>query len=161
MKANKQKTTAVLLLGVVCLSLSACGEFSYKRGASATDFQLQKKSCSTEYAVGVDIESCIEKSGWIVVGADKPLFAEATATTRTVQPTSDEKLTTEKPADPLELIAIGSWWKTGAAPNALLADSEQCTAELGEGHQTQNNMSLVSRGLVGCMSAKGWFALKQ
>jgi hypothetical protein len=75
--------------------------------------------------------------------------------------TSDDKLTTEKPTDPLELITIGSWWKTGAASNALKADSEQCVTELGELHQTQNNMSLVTRGLVACMSAKGWFALKQ
>jgi hypothetical protein len=161
MKVNKQKTTAVLLLGAVCLSLSACGEFSYKRGASATDFQQQKKSCSTEYTVEADLESCLANSGWIVVSVDKPLFAEASAIATTEQTTSDEKLATEKLADPLELIAIGSWWKTGAAPSALITDSEQCVTELGESHQTQNNMSLVTRGLVGCMSAKGWFALKQ
>jgi len=70
-------------------------------------------------------------------------------------------LTSEQAADPLELIAIGSWWKTGASPNALLDDSEQCVVELGEGHQTQNDISLVTRGLAVCMRGKGWFALKQ
>tara|TARA_R110001583_G_scaffold130834_1_gene282518 strand:- start:17576 stop:18061 length:486 start_codon:yes stop_codon:yes gene_type:complete len=161
MKLNKQKSSTLLLMSAMCLTLSACGEFSYKRGASATDFQQEKKSCSTEYTAEADIESCLAKSGWIVVGVDKPLFAEATATATTIQTNSDDKLTIEQTLDPLELIAIGSWWKTGAAPNALIADSEQCVAELGDGHQTQNNMSLVTRGLLGCMSGKGWFALKQ
>ncbi|MDO7596882.1 MAG: hypothetical protein MUQ51_06785 [Pseudomonadota bacterium] len=161
MTVNKQKTTTVLLMSTLFLTLSACGEFSYKRGATATEFQQEKKSCSTEYTAEVDVESCLAKSGWIVVGVDKPLFAEATASTKNVETISEEKLIPEQAADPLELIAVGSWWKTGAAPNALLADSEQCVAELGEGHQTQNNMSLVTRGLIGCMRGKGWFALKQ
>jgi len=161
MKANKQKTITVLLMSTLLLTLSACGEFSYKRGASATDFQQEKQSCATEYKIEAEVESCLAKSGWIVVGVDKPLFTEATTSTNTDETISEEKLTPEKMADPLELIAVGSWWKTGAAPNALLADSEQCVATLGVGHQTQNNMSLVTRGLVGCMSEKGWFALKQ
>tara|TARA_R110002049_G_scaffold18749_2_gene71282 strand:+ start:1140 stop:1625 length:486 start_codon:yes stop_codon:yes gene_type:complete len=161
MKTNEQKFTTVFLISTVCFSLSACGEFSYKRGASATDFQQEKKSCSTEYMVEADIESCLAKSGWIVVAADKPLFTEATASVAMTQMISDDTLTTEKPTDPLELIAVGSWWKTGAAPNALMVDGEQCVAELGEEHQAQNNMSLVTRGLVECMSGKGWFALKQ
>lgn len=163
MKANKQKTTALLLMSTLCLTLTACGEFNYKRGASATDFQHEKKSCSIENKIEAEVESCLAKSGWIVVGTDKPLFAEATASTTTIQAisSSSDKLTTQKPADPLELIVIGSWWKTGAASNALITDSEQCVAELGKAHQTQNNMSLVTRGLVGCMSGKDWFALKK
>lgn len=161
MKANKQKIITLLLISTVCMTLSACGEFSYKRGASATDFQKEKTSCSIEYKLEADVESCLAKRGGIVVGDNKPLFAEATASKTNTPGTSDDKLTTEKPADPLEQITIGSWWKTGAASNALIADSEQCVTELGESHQTQNNMSLVTRGLVVCMSAKGWFALKQ
>jgi len=162
MKRSKQKTN-VLLISAVCLSLSACGEFSYKRGASANDFQQEKKSCATQHKNDADVDACLANSGWIVVSADKPLFAEATTTDNKmpVQMTSDDKVIAEKPVDPLELIAVGSWWKTGAAPNALIADSEQCVTELGEAHQTRNNMSLVTRGLVGCMSAKGWFALKK
>lgn len=162
MTANKQKITTTLFISAMFLTLSACGEFSYKRGASATDFQQEKQSCATKYKVEADIESCLANSGWIVVDVDKPLFAEASANPNTsVQTIADQQLTPEKAADPLELIAIGSWWKTGAAPNTLMADSEQCVAELGEDHQTQNNMSLVSRGLLSCMSDKGWFALKQ
>jgi hypothetical protein len=162
MKLNKQKTT-VLLMSAICLSVSACGEFSYKRGASATDFQQQKKSCATQHQNNSDVDSCLANSGWIVVDADKPLFAEATTTDNKmpVQIITDDKVIVEKPVDPLELIAVGSWWKTGAAPDALIADSKQCVAELGEAHKTQNNMSLVTRGLVGCMSDKGWFALKK
>ncbi len=161
MKSNKPKTTAVLLMSTLLLTLTACGELSYKRGASATDFQQEKKSCATEYEGEADVESCLAKSGWIVVGVDKPLFVEATASESSIQTIAEEKLTPEPAEDPLDLIAVGSWWKTGAAPNALLADSEQCVAKLGEAHQTQNNMSLVTRGLIGCMSVKGWFALKQ
>lgn len=157
MKINKQKT-ATILMSTVCLTLSACGEFSYKRGASATDFQQEKTRCSTQYKVEADVESCLAKSGWIVVGVDKPLFVEATAASPAA---SDDKLVKETPADPLDLIAVGSWWKTGAAPNELIVDSEQCVTELGEGHKTQNNMSLVTRGLIECMSGKGWYALKQ
>ena len=44
MKANKQKITTALLMSTLFLTLSACGEFSYKRGASATDFQQEKKA---------------------------------------------------------------------------------------------------------------------
>lgn len=160
MKANKQNTTA-LLIGAVCLTLTACGELSYKRGASATDFQQEKKSCSTDNKGEADIESCLTKSGWIVVGADKPLFAEATTSTKTIETNSGKKQAAEKPADPLELIAVGSWWKTGAAPSALITDSKHCVTKLGEKHEAQNNMSLVTRGLINCMSDRGWFALKQ
>ncbi len=160
MMANKQNTAA-LLIGAVCLTITACGELSYKRGASAIDFQQEKKSCTTDNKEEADIESCLTKSGWIVVAADKPLFAEATTTARTIETNSGQKRIAEKPADPLELIAVGSWWKTGAAPSALIADSKQCVTKLGEKHEAQNNMSLVTRGLVTCMSDKGWFALKK
>lgn len=161
MNINKQKMTTILLTSAMLLTLSSCGELSYKRGASATDFQQDKIHCSTEYKKKSDIESCLAKSGWLVVSVDKPLFAEATADITTVQTISDKKVTTEKAMDPLELIAVGSWWKIGAAPNVLITDSEKCVTELGEGHQTHNNMSLVTRGLVSCMSGQGWFALKQ
>jgi len=90
MKANMQKTTAALLMSTLLLTLSACGEFSYKRGASATDFQQGKKSCTAEYTTEADIESCLAKSGWIVVGVDKPLLAKATASTNSVEIISEK-----------------------------------------------------------------------
>ncbi len=166
MKETKQKLIGIVITSVIVLSLSACGELSYKRGASANDFQQQKNNCSTNNKTDSEVELCLENSGWLVVNADKPLFAEATADERmadaaTEQVDPDTSEPVQKAIDPLELIAIGSWWKTGAAPSALMADSEQCATELGKGHKTQSNMSLVTRGLIDCMRENGWFALKK
>lgn len=104
--------------------------------------------------------------GWLVVNTGKSLFVEATADERiidaaTEQVDPDRSEPVQKVIDPLELIAIGSWWKTGAASSALMADSEQCAVDLSECHQPQNNMSLVTRGLIDCMRDNGWFALKK
>lgn len=154
----------------MALILSACGELSYKRGANANDFQQQKNNCSTDNKTDIDVELCIENSGWLVgwlvVNTGKSLFVEATADERiidaaTEQVDPDRSEPVQKVIDPLELIAIGSWWKTGAASSALMADSEQCAVDLSECHQPQNNMSLVTRGLIDCMRDNGWFALKK
>ena len=166
MKVTKQKLTEIVLTSVMVLILSACGELSYKRGASANDFQQQKNNCSTDNKTDIEVELCLENSGWFVVNADKPIFAEATTVERiidaaTEQVESDTIELEQKAIDPLELIAIGSWWKTGAAPSALMTDSEKCAVDLGDGHQPQNNMSLVTRGLIDCMHDSGWFALKK
>ena len=161
MNSYKKQAIIAISMSTMLLTISGCGEFSYKRGASATDFQQEKKSCSTEYKSESDVDKCLAKSGWIVVSADKPISAlmEPLATT---QPTnSDESKNSGVPLDPLEKIAIGSWWKAGSGPNTLMMDSKQCVANLGDAHQTENNMSLVTRGLLACMQANGWYALKQ
>jgi hypothetical protein len=118
---------------------------------------------STANKTDIEVELYIENSGWLVVNAGKSLFVEATADKRiidaaTEQVDPDTSEPVQKAIHPLLQIVIGSWWKTGAAPSALMADSAQCAVDLGEGHQPQNNMNLVTRGLIDFIRDNGWFA---
>lgn len=58
-----------------CLSLlsffiSGCGEFAYKRGASAKDLEEAKKYCQSAGKEAA-IEKCLEDNGWVVQKLDK------------------------------------------------------------------------------------------
>jgi len=157
MKVNKQKGLTVLLFSTVFLHLNGCGEISYKRGAGPADFQQEKKICSSDYKTEDSIEKCLEKNGWIIVGIDKPLITKTPANQAESTISENEQSPEQVTLDPLEKIPTGSWWKAGASTDALMADSKACVAELGDAHQTENNMSLVTRGLISCMSDKGWY----
>lgn len=69
-----------LWMGLIALSMTGCGELSYKRGASAQDLDATKKSCRS---AGSDqaIEKCLEDNGWVVTKLDDiDLFATASVT---------------------------------------------------------------------------------
>ncbi|MDO8825150.1 hypothetical protein [Methylophaga sp.] len=153
---------ALCLVGSVLL-LSGCGgEFSYKRGATAKDFQSEKQRCETASKTEKEIDECLQQQGWLVVSADKPLIPLSRGETKTISVAADAmEETTDQPVDPMEKLQVNSWWRMGAGPQKLMADSESCTAELGEGHSPEANMSLVTRGLLSCMQKKGWAALLQ
>jgi hypothetical protein len=165
MKEQRNTTLFKALLPTLLLILaSGCGgEFSYKRGADRTDFQTKKASCAQENTTENDIDKCLEKSGWVVVGFDKPLVKEQPKTATTSEEkiaTADQPAVTE-PRDPLEKIHISSWWQVGAGPNKLMADGESCTSKLGAAYKPEGNMSLVTYGFIQCMKDKGWFALQE
>tara|TARA_R110002073_G_scaffold216905_2_gene377091 strand:+ start:456 stop:956 length:501 start_codon:yes stop_codon:yes gene_type:complete len=154
---------ALLTILTVILASGCGGEFSYKRGANMTDFQTTKDSCAEENAAENEVDKCLEKSGWIVVGFDKPLVKEQPKTTASSEENIaavDEPAVTE-PRDPLEKVHISSWWQVGAGPSKLMADGESCTSELGEAYKPEGNMSLVTYGFIQCMKDRGWFALQE
>ncbi|PCJ31151.1 MAG: hypothetical protein COA90_06980 [Gammaproteobacteria bacterium] len=152
---------SLLLISSLLLTLSGCGELSYKRGATASDFQHSKQACSSKHKIDTEIESCLAQSGWLVVDMNKSMVTEASLNTTSDSLFDGEKLPANKSTRPLDTSTIGSWWKAGATANSLSTDSEACTQQLGEQHQPQHNMTLVTLGLLDCMKTKGWFALKQ
>jgi hypothetical protein len=164
---NRQKNFVLLIASGLIAALVGCGQINYKRGASAGDFQQDKKTCSEGYNTEAEVEKCLEKGGWLVVGFDKPLTsskanaaAETSENTTAAGEASTAEVTPAKAEDPLDKIVVSSWWKVGAGPDALLASGDECVAELGNEHQPEGNMSLVTRSLISCMKDKGWFALQ-
>ncbi|MBN45743.1 MULTISPECIES: hypothetical protein [unclassified Methylophaga] len=153
---------ALWLISSVSL-LSGCGgEFSYKRGATAQDFQSEKQRCEKGTSSEKEIDQCLQQQGWLVVGPDKPFIPLSRGESKTIAVADDAMAEVDdQPVDPMEKLQVNSWWRMGAGPEKLMADSEACVAELGEAHSPEANMSLVTRGLLGCMQKKGWAALLQ
>ena len=215
----------LLWMAVLPLMVSACGELSYKRGASTQDLEAAKAACQSAGSAKA-AEQCLEDKGWTVKKLDDidlfatagvspdnrnpsvfatPAFvpvtpaqpaAVATAATATAAAPAAEKpavaskasvasmsTTTSSiaasvapqaappmptapaappppPASPLDLYTISSWWKIGADREALAADTNECVAQLGEGHKPNAKTQQVTRGFVVCMHGKGWKALR-
>lgn len=51
---------------LACLLLSACGEFSYKRGATAADLEKSKDQCKASGMSDAAVKKCLEDQGWFV-----------------------------------------------------------------------------------------------
>jgi hypothetical protein len=167
--ANRAAIFIGPILTVLALSLSGCGgDFSYKRGAGMSDFDKEKSACADQHNDASEIEKCLNKNGWVMVGAGKrlveetPLVEEPPETI--VTPDGREVLVDITPVEittnPLDQINISSWWKAGAGPAKLMADGDSCVAELGAAYKPQANFSIVTIGLQACMKDKGWFALE-
>ncbi|AFJ03030.1 hypothetical protein Q7C_1889 [Methylophaga frappieri] len=159
---TKQSLIGIFLLGAMAMTSGCGGEFSYKRGASATDFQQEKQRCEKVADSATEQDKCLQDKGWLVVGPDKPLIPLSRGESKTIA-VADKALAPEagKPVDPLEKLTVNSWWRVGAGPEKLLADSADCNASLGEGHAPEANLSIVTRGLLACMQDKGWAVLLQ
>ena len=154
---------------VICIGvfITGCGEFSYKRGASAVDFQQAKHDCQQEYK-GSEVDSCLKQQGWLVVSPDKPLTSEKdeavfgqSAVPSLQGPTVDADIKMKPDYDPLEKVKINSWWKVGAGAEQLRDDSQACVEKLGKEHAPLKNYSVVTNGLLVCMHNKGWYAIRQ
>lgn len=168
----------VLLLA---LPLGGCGEFAYKRGASAGDLEAAKMTCR-EKGSDAAYERCLADNGWTVqnLGRMEPLDA-APVIEASVIPSNIriENATSAAPGrpeagnressptaapkpDPLDTFKVSSWWKAGSGAGSLAADADACVAQLGEAHrpvQAQQTQT-ATRGLLQCMKAKGWSALR-
>jgi len=170
---QKQPSPAFINISVAaalltsCL-ISGCGEFAYKRGASATDFQEARKACAAQGDSPVIAEQCLADKGWTVKPLDKmdPLLATVgisdNRTGKLIQKENTKQETSAeaaKPADPLDSFKISSWWKTGADANALKSGINECVATLGEAHRPAPGSLNATRGLLICMRTKGWYAL--
>jgi hypothetical protein len=88
----------IICLGLIALASASCGEFAYKRGASAKDFDATKKTCQSAGKEAA-IEKCLEDNGWVVqkldaIGLpDSELFATASVSSDNRMPnqTTNEK----------------------------------------------------------------------
>jgi hypothetical protein len=168
---------------ILPLILNACGEFSYKRGASATDLHNTKQACQNTNN-GETTEECLKRNGWTVQKlddiSDMDLFATASITQDNRAPSSEEnkktlavsnettsqnstieseKKITPEPK-PTDIYSISSWWKIGGGDPQLKADIAQCVNTLGDEYKPDIAAQKYSRALVICMHHKGWTALK-
>jgi hypothetical protein len=116
----------VMCLGLILLTTSSCGEFAYKRGASASDLEATKKTCQSAGNEAA-IEKCLENNGWVVQKLDalglpdSELFATASVSPDNRMPS---QTTSEKES---EIVS-----KTETASDEALTKSEHAakTAEI-------------------------------
>lgn len=100
---------------IIFIFISGCGEFAYKRGASAKDFDATKKTCQSAGNEAA-IEKCLENNGWVVQKLDalglpdSELFATAsvnednrqTSQKESNQAIADQGEVTQSPTGQLE-----------------------------------------------------------
>lgn len=166
--------------------MCSCGEFSYKRGASASDLENTKKTCVAENINQSGIDKCMADNGWVVQNlsgsdqAESDLFAEvainpdnrktgnqlniATKNIDIKESSSDKDLslpTVKRTTDPMETFKISSWWKIGNSTDSLKTAIGECVASLGKTHQPNYQTHQVTRGLLLCMKTKGWRGLHE
>ncbi|WP_289285192.1 hypothetical protein, partial [Methylophaga sp. UBA1918] len=133
-KRKFNKVLAVTSLGIMSLTLTGCGEFSYKRGASARDFQQEKNVCAAETNTEAQTKKCLKENGWIVLDLDNKANEQVAKTGSPANKavihgsytkSSPDQFIAEKttqaeiepaplPADPLQPVGVSSWWKAGA-----------------------------------------------
>ena len=171
--------------------LNACGELSYKRGASVTQLENTRQACQAKHT-DVDIEKCMEDNGWTIQKLDSfEIMTETSVSTeeqsaeQIESANSEKKLVsgenttiTDKPknsdtsksikqakkkvvSNPLDTFIVPSWWKTGVKPDSFKADSNACVEKLGEAHKPEGKTQTVTYAFIGCMFEKGWKAFKK
>lgn len=172
----------ISVITLVALLVTGCGEFAYKRGASAKDLEASKKICQNP-GNSTSIDKCLEDNGWVVqkldgIGVpDSELFATTSVTpdnrpssmpsvnTSTTTSNKDSTQVNEGtpalPVNNLETYKITSWWKMGARQSMLEADIKTCSDTLGEEHQPNRTTQTFTRGFALCMYQKGWRGLKE
>jgi len=177
--AQTRTLCSACTLMLLALLFSGCGELAYKRGATSGDLETAKKLCR-EKGGDAAYEKCMADSGWTVqnLGRMEPLDAApvieasvipsdrrienaTTAAPAASGSTQSTPAATRKP-DMLDTFKVSSWWKAGSGASSLEADTNECVARLGEAHrpvQTQQTQ-MATRGLLLCMKAKGWSALR-
>ena len=152
-----------VLIMAIAMGLSACGEFSYKRGASVAQLENTRQACQAKYTEA-DIEKCMEASGWTIQKLDSfeiltDTSANADKTATSVKPIkASKKIAT---SNPLDTYVVPSWWKTGVKPDSFKTDSNACVEKLGEAHKPDSKTQTVTFGFIGCMAEKGWKAFKK
>lgn len=61
--------TNIALIVLVTLSICACGELSYKRGAPVGQYENTRKACQEKSPIR-DIQQCMQENGWSVQQLD-------------------------------------------------------------------------------------------
>lgn len=71
---NQSSWTNTIKLSCITFSsallLQACGEFSYKRGASFNDLNQAKRDCQSTHKTADRVEQCLAEKGWVVRNFD-------------------------------------------------------------------------------------------
>lgn len=179
--AHTRMLVGACALMLVSLLFSGCGELAYKRGATSGDLESAKKTCR-EKGSDAAYAKCMADSGWTVqnLGRMEPLDADPVIEASVIpsnirienatsaapeKHVADDKGSTQAPTskpDPRDNFKVSSWWKAGSGASSLAADTDACVAQLGEAHrpvQTQQTQT-ATRGLLLCMKAKEWSALR-
>lgn len=185
-KTQSHRSVGILLL--VTLLFSGCGEFAYKRGASASDLAAAKQTCGEKGADIAAIEQCMAARGWAVqnlnsmepMDADPVVDASVIPGDRRIEnaaavtpgkPGAEVPVSArpgaaqptaivKRPPDMMDTFKVSSWWKTGSGAASLKADTEACVTRLGEVHRPDSQMQTATRGLLLCMKEKGWSGLR-
>jgi hypothetical protein len=161
---------------------SACGELSYKRGASNQDLENARRMCKSSEDEQ-SVEACLKNNGWAVQKLDdldlfaipsvnpdnraiptsKPsTYTSSSAVNSASDPSAAATTTAAKPIEhsPDEIFSIGSWWKIGGSDSQLKSDINQCVSSLGEAHRPSVAEQKYTYAMVVCLHNKGWKALK-
>jgi hypothetical protein len=162
----------------LALIAGGCAEVSFKRGGSAADFDADKLACNREIADSEQtLAACMEKRGWFLhqfdeAAAGPEKVSDETSTTETASPdaatidapaaenAAKPKTSKKAKAKPAAPVAIGTWFKFGAGPDALATDQAACVGELGEEHRIQSTSQPVSPAMRECMKQRGWYGLE-
>jgi hypothetical protein len=181
----------IICLGLILVVTTSCGEFAYKRGASAKDLEATKKTCQNAGNESA-IEKCLEDNGWVVQKLDalglpdSELFATASVTSDNRVPNQSARETlpksetvsgetsTNEVAEPVkkdvasiptvnafEKYKINSWWKMGGSRDALELSMAACSEKLDVAHQPDRKTQTFTRGFAACMYEKGWRGLRE
>jgi hypothetical protein len=170
---------------LACLLLSACGEFSYKRGATAADLEKSRDTCKASGMSDAAVKKCLEDQGWFVhdlsdmdpvavlmpnednrsTGSQGDVAAAAAATMvesgspAAANATSDSATPAPPVKSMMDKFKVTSWWKRGAGRTELADATNQCVAELGEEHRPDPVTQYTTRGLLICLRKSGWYGL--
>ena len=173
------------LVTLSSLFLSACGEFAYKRGASAVDLNSAQKACQQKGGGEKAVMHCLEEQGWFVSkldgsDSDDDLLATATVSDNrgagystpensknvseaTVKSSGDAAQNatsqTAPPTSPNDTFKVSSWWKLGGGQEDMNNAKNQCVAELGDDHKPDPTTQKATRAFIKCMRTKGWRGL--
>lgn len=110
----------MLWLMAITIVLTACGEFSYKRGANVAQLENTRQSCQAKGSAEA-IEKCMEDNGWTIQQLDSfEIFTEA-------EPKIDEQNEVVAAENTSELT-IENAQKIGA-PQAVVVDKQQTSTK--------------------------------
>ncbi|MGE0386876.1 MAG: hypothetical protein AB7Q97_19290 [Gammaproteobacteria bacterium] len=172
------RSEVVALLALGLLAVAGCAEVSFKRGGNDADLARAQAGCKSERAEG-GYEECMRRQGWYVrrAGADATapgIAADADprpgAVPQAVQDAKDVRAAQVHGARPGPLPAVvaraqaqdgvlevASWWRLGLGGD-LDADARACAERLGPPHRMEGERR-ATRAMIGCLRARGWYAL--
>ena len=172
------------LMPLALLLTGGCTEMMFKRGAGPGAMATAQQDCRA----ASDYAACLEARGFTVKEGGEPLLAAlapvpvataaspATATATTTGAAIAAKpalasapglqssaaapaVVAAAPADPLQPVKVGSWWKLGGNAGALAAAQAACVKTLGNAHRPAPDSHLVTTGMLECLRAEGWRGL--
>ena len=178
-----------LLALIVSLTLTSCGEVSFKRGAGPDQYARDKSLCQKSNTQVDQVQKCMEDSGWSVAKLDKidldlvavahPEDNQRKGIKKDENSSKSETLNTNQqengvgniqssfePSKHEDIILnktfkISSWWKMGGSDDPLKVGIKSCSEELNETPIVDSNFKIYSRDFLICMKKFGWSGLRK